>query len=42
MQNPSERHKLTLENNIITFKKPVHDPFKNIFVMHVSTADDLL
>jgi len=28
MQKPSERYKLTLDNNIITFKKPVHDPFK--------------
>jgi len=24
----SERHKLTPDNNIIKFKKPVHDPFK--------------
>jgi len=24
---PSERHKLTSDNNIIKFKKPVHDPF---------------
>jgi len=28
MQKPSEHHKLTLDNNIIKFKKPVHDPFK--------------
>jgi len=28
MQKPSERHKLTSDNNIIKFKKPVHDPFK--------------
>jgi len=28
MQNPSERHKLTSDNNIIKFKKPVHEPFK--------------
>jgi len=28
MQKPSERHKLTSDNNIIQFKKPVHDPFK--------------
>jgi len=28
MQKPSERYKLTSDNNIITFKKPVHDPFK--------------
>jgi len=27
MQKPSERYKLTSDNNIITFKKPVHDPF---------------
>jgi len=27
MQKPSERHKFTSENNIINFKKPVHDPF---------------
>jgi len=28
MQKPSERHELTSDNNIIKFKKPVHDPFK--------------
>jgi len=28
MKQPSERHKLTSDNNIIKFKKPVHDPFK--------------
>jgi len=28
MQKPSEHHKLTSDNNIIKFKKPVHDPFK--------------
>jgi len=28
MQKPSGRHKLTSDNNIIKFKKPVHDPFK--------------
>jgi len=28
MQKPSERYKLTSDNNIITFKKPGHDPFK--------------
>jgi len=28
MQKPSERHKFTSENNIIKFKKPVHNPFK--------------
>jgi len=27
MQKPSEYHKLTSDNNIIKFKKPVHDPF---------------
>jgi len=27
MQKPSERHKFTSENNIIKFKKPVHDTF---------------
>jgi len=26
MQKPSERHKLTSDNSIIKFKKPVHDP----------------
>jgi len=30
MQKPSERHKLTSDNNIIKFKKPVHDPYKYI------------
>jgi len=28
MQKPSERHKLTSDNNMIKFKMPVHDPFK--------------
>jgi len=28
MQKPSEHHKLTSDNNIIKFKKPVHYPFK--------------
>jgi len=28
MQKPSERHNFTSDNNIIKFKKPVHDPFK--------------
>jgi len=28
MQKPSERHKFTSDNDIIKFKKPVHDPFK--------------
>jgi len=32
MQKPSERHKLTSDNNIIQFKKPVHDPFKEILL----------
>jgi len=31
MQKPSERHKLTSDNNIIQFKKPVYDSFNNIF-----------
>jgi len=30
VQKPSERHKLASDNNIIKFKKPVHDPFKKI------------
>jgi len=30
MQKPSEHHKLTSDNNIIKFKKPVHDPFNII------------
>jgi len=30
MQKPSERHKLTSDNNIIKLKKPVHDPFKDV------------
>jgi len=29
MQKPSEHHKFTSDNNIITFKKPVHDPFNS-------------
>jgi len=29
MQKPSERHKLTSDNNIIKSKKPVHDPFNS-------------
>jgi len=28
MQKPSKHHKLTSDNNIIKFKKPVPDPFK--------------
>jgi len=46
MQKPSERYKLASDNNIIKFKKPVHDPFKKksqhdleihpIFQMHDS------
>jgi len=35
MQKPSERHKLTSDNNIIKFKKPVHDPFKHVKVYRV-------
>jgi len=36
MQKPSERHKLTSDNNIIKFKKPVHDPFNFVqkIVLH--------
>jgi len=34
MQKPSERHKSTSDNNIIKFKKPVHDPFNTIMVTH--------
>jgi len=30
MQKPSERHKLTSDNNILKFKKPVHDPFNSL------------
>jgi len=29
MQKPSKRHELTSDNNVIKFKKPVHDPFKS-------------
>jgi len=36
MQNPSEHHKLTSDNNTIKFKKPVHDPFN--FTMSKSTS----
>jgi len=32
MQKPSEHHKLTSDNNIIKFKKPVHDPFNHDFI----------
>jgi len=28
MQKPSECHKVTSDNNIMQFKKPVHDPVK--------------
>jgi len=28
MQKPNKRQKLTSDNNIIKFKKPIHDPFK--------------
>jgi len=31
MQKPSQRHKLTSDNNIIQFKKPVQDPLKIIW-----------
>jgi len=34
MQKPSEHHKLTSVNNIIQFKKPVHDPFKQDQNLH--------
>jgi len=30
MQKPSERHKLTSDNNIIKFKKLVHETFKHL------------
>jgi len=39
MQTPSERHKLTSDNNIIKFKKPVHDPF-NITVYWQKKVSD--
>jgi len=35
MQKPNERHKLTSDNNIIKFKKPVHDPF-NVLMCKVN------
>jgi len=38
MQKPSKRHKLTSENNIIKFKKPVHDPFKCIEINKASLS----
>jgi len=38
MQKPSERHKLTSDNNIITFKKPVHDPFNFFAFSHSRRA----
>jgi len=31
MQKTSKRHKLTSDNNIIQFKKSVHDPFNMIY-----------
>jgi len=34
MQKPSERHKLTSDNNIIKFKKPVYDPFNIYFLLN--------
>jgi len=36
MQKPSERHKLTSDNNIIKFKKPVHDPFNFLITDMIS------
>jgi len=30
MQKPCEHHKLTSDNNIMKFKKPVHDPFSRV------------
>jgi len=30
MQKPSERHNFTSDNNIIKFKRPVHDPFNKV------------
>jgi len=38
MQKPSEHHKLTSDNNIIKFKKPVHDPFKPKDIVYVPTT----
>jgi len=32
MQKPSERHKFTSDNNIIQFKKAVHDPFNTTYL----------
>jgi len=37
MQKPSERHKLTSDNNIIKFKKPVHDHHKCTYSTSEST-----
>jgi len=39
MQKPSECHKLTSDNNIIQFKKPVHDPFKLDSVCRTTPVD---
>jgi len=35
MQKPSERHKLTSDNNIIKVKNPVHDPFKLCYIANI-------
>jgi len=37
MQKPSKCHKLT-SDNLIKFKKPVHDPFKGQVLLIVITA----
>jgi len=34
MQKTSKRHKLTSDNNLVKFKKPVHDPFKRFKLNH--------
>jgi len=39
MQNPNKRHKLTSDNSIIKFKKPVHDPFKVSFDCYVDFSE---
>jgi len=38
MQKPSERHKLTSDNNIIKFTKPVHGDF-NVTVINTTRAE---
>jgi len=40
MQKPSERHKLTSDNNIIKFKKPVHDPFNASTILYKLTCNN--